>query len=205
MRKNVMWLLALMMVFAMSMFAQTTSSTSDQSSTGTSTMSSGQSTAPSTEGSNSSEGSQPMSGNMDQYPSSSGTDQSQTSNPNAPQTVEGCVYREQSDYYIFPASGNQGMKVSGQDLSSHLGHHVVLHGNQQPSGADNMASNAGTTTSSSTVSPSGSSSTSRAQAGTGNMNTSDQEFVVDRIDMVSESCPTDIQNKIQSSGGSISR
>ncbi len=96
-------------------------------------------------------------------------------------TIEGCVVRQNTEYFIIPASGDiMHVSPSGEHVSAHLGHLVRVHGTEQSS------------TSASNVSTSG---------GTG---VAGNELVVHRIDMVSQTCPADIKEKAASSGMSIS-
>jgi hypothetical protein len=140
-------------------------------------------------------------------------------------TVEGCIVRQQTDFFIFPKKG-QAMRVSGQDLSAHVGHHVKLHGTEENAGmgasassntggtSGAMAGNTGTSTSGAmsenppAASGSVGGNTSSASAGnmgasssgSANSKVSNKELVVDRVDMVSETCPANIQNNINKSG-----
>jgi hypothetical protein len=132
-------------------------------------------------------------------------------------TVEGCVVREESDYFLIPKHGNP-VRLDGSganDVSAHLNHRVKIHGNESAwSGAGSSAGTTGGTSGSmanpSTSEPSTSSSTagsagttgsvsgstspgasaSGTTSGTGNLHSvARNEIAVERIDMVSESCP----------------
>lgn len=176
MRKYTLLVLAVALLFAMGMMAQTSSG------------SSGSSQYPS--GSTSS---------TDQSGTQSGSSQTSSSGTASPKTVEGCVVRQATDYYIYPASGQpEHISSSGQDVSAHLGHHVKAHGTEQPSTSAAAQGTSGSTSASSTAGSStgGSSTSPSASGGT--------DFVVDRVDMVATNCPAAIQQSAQSAGMSTS-
>src|SRR5258707_8082131 len=51
------------------------------------------------------------------------------------QTVEGCVIRRESAFYIQPATGDKTkLNSGGQDLDTHVGHNVRVSGNMNNSG-----------------------------------------------------------------------
>lgn len=103
--------------------------------------------------------------------------------PQETTTIEGCVVRHNTEYFIFPKSGEAvHVSPSGEHVSAHLGHEVRVHGTEQPS---TSASNVGTSGGASGTAP--------------------NELVIHRIDMVTDTCPTDIQQKATSSGMSTSR
>jgi hypothetical protein len=95
------------------------------------------------------------------------------------QTVEGCVIRRESAYYIQPATGDKTkLNSGGQDLDSHVGHNVRVSGNMNNS-----------------PSPSGSAQSSGGTVGASDTGTAEPELLVSRVDMISESCPPEIQKK----------
>jgi hypothetical protein len=162
MRKYTLLVLAVALLFAMGMMAQTGSGSSGSSS---------------------------------QYPSSSDQSgmqsgsQAGSSGTAASKTVEGCVVRQATDYFIYPASGQpQHVSGSGQDVSAHLGHQVKAHGTSQPS------------TSASSSGASGSTSASTGSSGSAG----GTDFVVDKVDMIATNCPAAIQQSAQSAGMSTS-
>lgn len=196
MKKNAL-LFAVVLVFAFAVAAQDSrgSSTSQYPSSGSSQ----------------SDASQQSTGSMGQSGSQAGSTTSSgqsSTDQTAGATVEGCIYREASEYFIYPTHGSE-MKVSGQDVSSHVGHHVKLHGSQNA--AASSSANAGgvsgavgdTTTSPGTQSSAqGSMAGNKGQAGSASA-TSGNEFVVERVDMVSATCPAKIRKKIESKGGNL--
>ncbi len=191
MRKYSILVLAVALFFAIGMMAQTSSGSS------------------STTGSDQTGMQSPQSAQTSTSDMGSSSDQK-----GKEKTVEGCVVRAQTDYFIFPKNGQpEHISSSGQDVSAHLGHHVKLHGTEQPSSSHTASGSTSGGTSgaaaSNTPGTSGSSSGSTGNVGAntaGSVNESDtgatknKEFVVERVDMVSESCPADIQKNIQSSG-----
>lgn len=158
-----------------------------------------------------------------------------SANKGKSKTVEGCIARQQSDFVVYTKKG-KAMRVSGQDLTAHVGHLVKLHGTEQnasgsaASGSSNMGgtsgaaasgsmgqtgSTAGTSGSmgSNTAGASGSMAGSTDQSassgsmgssgmGSASSNISNKELVVDRVEHVADTCPANIQDKINSSSGS---
>ncbi len=112
-------------------------------------------------------------GDQASTPGSSQSQASTGSGNGGDQTLEGCIVREQTDYYIQPSGGGTPTKLSGStDVSSHVGHHVVVHGS--PSAASSASSSGSAT--------SGQSSDSGAQT-----------FNVTKLEMVSTDCPASAQ------------
>ena len=99
-------------------------------------------------------------------------DQSANKNSGQQQTIEGCLVRKETAFYIQPHDGDATrVNAEDQDLSSHMGQDIQLTGNMQP---DN-----------SQASPSSTGSTANAP-----------QLVVTRVDVVAATCPDDIQKKI---------
>lgn len=127
-----------------------------------------------------------------------GVDQSQ-------KTLEGCVVKENTDYFIQPANGERRHLTGSQDFASAVGKHVRVKGEDE----NVAASNANSSNQANANSGSGSSETQNNAAGsiagnagssnasgTGTSNSMDHDFFVTKIETVSESCPANIQNKI---------
>jgi len=95
------------------------------------------------------------------------------------QMMEGCIIREQQDYYLEPING-QEVHLNGPDVAQHVNHHVRIHGNEQPTQS---------TSTGSTGTMAGSSSSGSSSA------VNPPEFLVTRVDMVSESCPANLQHR----------
>ena len=126
-------------------------------------------------------------------------------------TLEGCVVKEQTDYFLQPATGDRVHLSGAADLSSHVGHDVKVSGTNQSASASS-AGTSGTMASSDRSSTSGTASKetqnnasgsiagnagSSNASGTGSAaSSSTRDFMVTKVDMVSESCPADIQKKI---------
>jgi outer membrane protein assembly factor BamA len=170
MKKNVS-ILAVLLICGLTMWAQSQAGTTDQSA-GTGTAS--------TQSQNS--GNSPYGQSSSSNPSSgSSMSQSSSGASSNPQTVEGCIVREETDYYIVPEQGS-AQKLSGNtaDLGQHVGHHVTVKG---------------TSTSASSATSGGTSGSSAAN----------QQFTVAEVDMISDNCPSnwnpsEMQNYQSSSG-----
>lgn len=141
----------------------------------------------------------PSSTNQATSPSSSSSKQSNTQNSTPTQanpatsstmsqsgttatsqpSLEGCVIRRQTDYFLQPDNGQPVKLNSSQDLSQHVGHRVRVEGSM-----NNGANSNGTSTADNGASQSGS------QSGT-----QYQEIMVTKVDMISETCPSAMQNQ----------
>ncbi len=171
--------------------------------------------------------------------------------PNGKQkTVEGCILRQSTYFFLQPAHGKMiRLEPGTNDLNAHVGHKVRIHGTEQnapantaglssgsnvnPQNGENAAitnqtavtgqtsnpnatpgstANAGGTTGAvdqSSTNPNPGASSSGAIAGstgqtssnggvaTENNNVSNKEVVVDRVDMISETCPANAQGAAQ--------
>jgi hypothetical protein len=137
-------------------------------------------------------------------------------------TVEGCVMKEASDFFLSPAQGNpiELQPSAGQDLSAHEGHKVKVRGIQAslaPSsaagtsstgGAAGVASgttnpNAGNPSSNGSIStPAGSSASGNAGAASGTGNDlhrlASKQMTVANLDHVAETCPVNWNSKVPS-------
>jgi hypothetical protein len=95
------------------------------------------------------------------------------------QTVEGCVVREERAFYIQPAAGDKTkLNTSNQDVSSHVGHNVRVSGNVNDTGSQSSSGNTQTST------------------GTAGGSSTEPELVVTKVDVVAETCPPEIQKRI---------
>ena len=104
--------------------------------------------------------------------------------------LKGCIESENGKYVLENKHGKE-VTLTGQDLSGHVGHQVVVHGNfQNNAAASASGENAGTAASA------GSTSTSSTSASTttGSSDTKDmkakagKDFNVTSVDMVSSTC-----------------
>ncbi|HWR35608.1 MAG TPA: hypothetical protein VN622_07035 [Clostridia bacterium] len=214
MRKYSLFAAAIAFVFAMAIIVETahaqTGGGTSAGTTGAGTQTSGGSagTGTSSTQSGSSGSDQSMSGQ-----STSGMDHQASGKE---KSEEGCVIRQQSDYFLVSKKGNGLVRLSGgQDLASHVGHHVKLHGTEQKGsgsmasssatggGTSGTAASSGAPGSAETTNPAGSTGSSTTMAGgtqTGSSTsgssatgTAEKTMTVDRVDMISEACPANIQ------------
>lgn len=119
--------------------------------------------------------------------SSQASSSSTASNSGQQASVEGCIVRQQTDYFLQPENGSPIKLNSTEDLSKHVGHHVRVEGSENSMGSSSSNTSGG---SSSASNPASTSSSSNAN----------QEIQVTRVQMISETCPANIQNKINQSG-----
>ncbi|HLH05850.1 MAG TPA: hypothetical protein VKW78_01290 [Terriglobales bacterium] len=112
--------------------------------------------------------------------------ENQTSSANSgnQKVLEGCIIRDRRDYYLEPISG-QEVRLQGSQVGKHVNHHVRVHGTEE--GASSAANN------------SGASSSMGSNAESSNANRP-QEFIVTRVDMVSESCPANLRHRQHATG-----
>ena len=114
-------------------------------------------------------------------PSAQTSSQSSTGASAGEQTIDGCIVRVASTYYIQPANGSPTKLSGSSDVASHTGEHVVVHGSQQSGGAPNAGNANPGAPSAAGGQPSGSSG--------------EQTFNVTRLDTVSTNCPASMQPK----------
>src|SRR5260370_40448775 len=92
------------------------------------------------------------------------------------QTVEGCVIRRESAFYIQPVTGDKTkLNSGGQDLDSHVGKNVRVSGNMNNPQSGSAQGSTGTT-------------------GT-DTGTAEPELLVTRVDVIADTCPPDIQKR----------
>ncbi len=131
------------------------------------------------------------------------------------QTIEGCLVKESSDFFLVPKSGNP-IKLEAtarEDLAEHEGHKVKVTGNETSMGAAASGSSAGTagtaagTPSSAERNPSSAASgavgSSAGQSGTAGSagaasetsgelhKLADREMTVSKLQHIAASCPAD--------------
>jgi hypothetical protein len=145
------------------------------------------------------------------------TDANQTSTAtnDKGKTIEGCIVKESTEYYLQPKHGKLERLSSTEDLSAHVGHQVKVHGRESKdtggssAGASTTSSTSGSTaggvsgqaTASGTTSnpTSGASGQSSVAGSSGNTSASggmsvdkskigDKMITVEKVDMVSETC-----------------
>jgi hypothetical protein len=114
------------------------------------------------------------------------------------------VIRRETDYYLQPVTGQPVKLNSTQDLSQHVGHHVRAEGSiNNGSSAANASGNGSNTTSanggygSSSAAAGTAGSTGKVENGNSSAaaGTQYQEMNVTRVDTISESCPSGMQNQ----------
>jgi hypothetical protein len=149
--KKYVSIMAVLLLFGLTMWAQSQAGSPDQSSGSSSGSMSGQ------------DSSQSSGGGYGQSSGQGSAGMSQSSSAGS-QTVEGCIVREETDYYIVPEQGSaQKLNGNPSQLNQHVGHHVQVQG-----------TTSGGSTASSTASGS---------------NAGSQEFNVAEVDMISTNCP----------------
>ena len=107
-----------------------------------------------------------------------GTQSASTAEPKGEKKLKGCIESENGKFVLESKHGKE-ITLTGQDVSAHVGHQVVVHGAFQNSmAASASGENAGTAASAGSTSTS--STDTKTKAG--------QEFNVTSVDMVSSSC-----------------
>ena len=196
MRKYTPFMMAATLLFAVSMFAQSSSqnpatqnsgaaaqsNSSSTSSTGANQNPSGaQTTMPSSTSSSPS-----TSSNATQNPTQSSSNSQNSAENSAStqdQTMEGCLVKEQTDYFIQPVSGSRmRLRADNQDLSGYVGQDVRVHGRHWNPNAQNNENS-----SQASSQPSGAPVTGAVATNKGNE--AGEQFEVSRVDVVSATCP----------------
>jgi hypothetical protein len=132
------------------------------------------------------------------------------SNSGQEQSLEGCVTRRETDFYITPENGTPVKLRSNQDLSSAENHNVRVRGNYEKSlgavqaeehpnainkGTNGTPSNSTSNNSSMQTANSNSGSQTATNSGSyansnnNSTNSTDQDFLVTRVDTLSSTCP----------------
>jgi hypothetical protein len=148
--------------------------------------------------------------------SQSSTGQTASSSSGKPKTLEACVVKEETDYFLVPRRGApvRVSSTSSTDLGSHVGHRVRAHGTEtmasnMGAGASGQAGTSGTAAGTSAQAgeqpgattggavgssanpPSGTSGATAGTSGAGDLRSAaTREITIDRVDMVSETCPS---------------
>lgn len=111
----------------------------------------------------------------------SANDQSAASSGSASagESMEGCVVKQETDYFIQPVNGNRlHLNAQSTDLSSYVGQDVRVHGKHWNPNNQNNENN-----SQASSQPSGAPVSGAVATGKG------QDFLVDRVDVISTNCP----------------
>ena len=172
MRKQFLLLTAVFMALAVASYAQSTSSSSSQSSNLDTSLQSGSSA--------SSQASSSSQGFSDQGSAANQGSASARSNE-----LRGCIIRQETDYFIQPVNGSR-VRLNGEseDLSQYVGKNVDVHGRWNPYNNNNENNHQSTTQ------PSGAPITGAVATGKGE---TDQLFLVTRVDKIADTCPTGTQ------------
>jgi hypothetical protein len=94
--------------------------------------------------------------------------------------LKGCIESQGGQYTLKEKSGKEVKLTGSADLASHVGHEVTVHGSYQPS-----AGSSATNTSSEKMPSSSGSTTANPTSST---SSSEQEFMVTKIDHESDTC-----------------
>ena len=164
----------------------------------------------------------PSSTNQATSPSSSSSTQSNTQNSTSTQanpatsstmsqsgtsttnqsSLEGCVIKHETDYFLQPETGQPVKLNSSQDLSQHVGHRVRVEGNvnnavnSNATGSESNSSMNSSSAANGSYGSNSSASTGKVENGSSSPSgTQYQTFDVTRVDTVSESCPSGMQNQ----------
>jgi len=99
-------------------------------------------------------------------------------NAGSPTSLEGCVIRQQTDYFLQLDTGQPVKLNSSEDLSQHVGHRVRVQGTS--------TSTSGSSASNPTNSTGGEASSEA--------NNQSQEIMVTQVETISETCPSPNQS-----------
>jgi hypothetical protein len=114
--------------------------------------------------------------------------QSGTAATNQP-SLEGCVVVHQTDYFLQPDRGQPLKLSSSEDLSQHVGHRVRVQGSVNSAAIRSGASGTSSSAKNSTGNA-GSAGQSQSEA-----NTQYQEITLTKVETISESCPSALEDQ----------
>ena len=188
MRKYTPLMMAATLLFAVSMFAQSSGQNPATQNSGAAAQSNSTSTS-------SMNANQSSSGAQTTMPSSTSSSPSTSQNPSSSQnsasnsasgqeeSMEGCLVKEQTDYFIQPVSGERmRLRADNQDLSGYVGQDVRIHGRHWNPNAQNNENS-----SQASSQPSGAPVTGAVATSKGNE--AGEQFEVSKVDVVSATCP----------------
>jgi len=112
-------------------------------------------------------------------PSVQAGSQASTGTAAGEQTMEGCIVREATTYYIQPVNGPRQKLSESQDVAKNEGNHVVVHGTAQSSSASSA----------------GNPASAPAASGQPSASSGDQAFNVTRVDTIATNCPDSMKGK----------
>jgi len=172
MKKLSLSIVTALVFFVATAMAQTTPATDPQGSTPTTASPSNQTSTPEAQA----PAAQP--GASTSSTPAAGTQSASTAEPKGEKKLKGCIESENGKFVLESKHGKE-ITLTGQDVSAHVGHQVVVHGAFQNSmAASASGENAGTAASAGSTSTS--STDTKTKAG--------QEFNVTSVDMVSSTC-----------------
>jgi hypothetical protein len=167
MKKLSLSIVTALVFFVATAMAQTTPATDPQGSTPTTASPSNQTSTPEAQA----PAAQP--GASTSSTPAAGTQSASTAEPKGEKKLKGCIESENGKYALESKHGKE-ITLTGQDVSAHVGHLVVVHGNFQNSMAAGASGEAAGTAAST------SSADTKSKAG--------KEFNVTSIDMVASTC-----------------
>jgi len=174
MKKLSLSIVTALVFFVATAMAQTTPATDPQGSTPTTASPSNQTSTPEAQAPAAQPGASTSSA------PAAGTQSASTTEPKGEKKLKGCIESENGKFVLEAKHGKE-ITLTGQDVSAHVGHQVVVHGAFQNSmAASASGENAGTAASAGSTSTSTSSTDTKTKAG--------QEFNVTSVDMVSSTC-----------------
>jgi Protein of unknown function (DUF5818) len=172
MKKLSLSIVTALVFFVATAMAQTTPATDPQGSTPTTASPSNQTSTPEAQAPAAQPGASTSSA------PAAGTQSASTTEPKGEKKLKGCIESENGKFVLEAKHGKE-ITLTGQDVSAHVGHQVVVHGAFQNSmAASASGENAGTAASAGSTSTS--STDTKTKAG--------QEFNVTSVDMVSSTC-----------------
>jgi len=123
--------------------------------------------------------------------SAAGTQSASTTESKGDKKLKGCIESENGKYVLEAKHGKE-ITLTGQDVSAHVGHQVVVHGSFQNS----MAAGASGETAGTAASAGSTSTGSTPTSSTDMKAKSGQEFSVTSVDMVSSTCKDKDKDKM---------
>lgn len=163
-------LTTLLLAFCLPGFAQSNSGTSNST------------TNNSSQSASSSGQSDEHSGMSNQGSGSENRQQGNMKHSHSQQSMEGCIVRENTYYYLVPENGQRvRLDSSNSEVSKNEGHHVRIQGHES-NGNSGSGNN-------SNMSNSSSGSSNMSNGGNSGASGNEQEVAVDKLQTISETCP----------------
>ena len=183
MKKILSPMLVAPLFLGLSLFGQSSATSSTPQNSGTAAQNSGSNSSNSAnQGAASDQNAAPTSSNASQSasPGSSSDKTSASTSVSAnDENLEGCVVKQETDYFIQPISGSRvHLNAKNQDLSGYVGQDIRVHGKHWDPNSQNNENS-----SQASSQPSGAPVSGAVATGKG------QDFLVERVDVVSSTCP----------------